>query len=601
MDAVMKMLPLSADQLLVVVILGAALVGFALTRLRHDVVALCALLACVLTGLTPADAAFDGFGHPAVITVATVLLISSAMKNAGVVDFIGTQIQQFSGNQLAHLCLLVGAVAVASSFMNNVGALALMMPVAIQSARAHGRPPSMFLMPIAFGSMLGGMTTLIGTPPNIIVANIRSDAGGEAFGIFDFTPVGLLVMICGLAYLVLLGWRLVPQRQTQESEDKTIFSRQDFVVEVTVPETSDYAGLSAQDIQNELPEHATLLGVLQDDDDGPPRMTHQVGPKDVILARIDHDTLDRLISDGLIALHHEESSQTLADYDWSERQLDEYLVPADAQAAGTTVGKLDQMVGQDAAVIALAQQGRGVENCIARQKLAAGDVVLIQGGAESLEAIPDRFGLIPLAQQQPALGAPRRMIASVAIFAAAVALTSTGMLSTSVAFLVAVLGLVAIGSLTPYAIYQKIDWPLIVLLGALFPLGTAMEQTGLARVLAESVVTRADGIPPWAMIAALMAITMLLSDVINNAATALVMAPIAIRLADSLSFSMDPFLMAVAVGASSAFLTPIGHQSNTLVFSRGGYQFGDYWRSGLPLEILIILVATPMILYTWPI
>jgi len=598
--AVLDALPaLSAEQVLVVLILVAALVGFSFGRVRHDAVALLVLLACVLTGLTPADQAFDGFGHPAVITVAAVLLISAAMKNAGVVDLIGARIASLSENRSTHLVLLVGGVTAASGFMNNVGALALLMPVAIQSARAEGRPPSMFLMPLAFGSMLGGMTTLIGTPPNIIVANLRTESGQPAFGMFDFTPVGLAIAVAGAAYLVLVGWRLVPQRES-EPEDDTVFSRQDFVVEVRVPEASRLLGLSAREIQHQLPEDAKLLGVIGGDRGGAPRMSAEVDMNDVVLMRSHPETLDKMLEDGLFSLHRDGSYRALGDYDWSERQLYEFLVPWGAQVTGMTVGHLDRMVGESAEIIALAHQGRRVDHRIARQQLAAGDVLLIQGSARTLDALVDRFGLIALAKKFRTLGEPRRLVASVAIFAAAVVLTSTGLASAAVAFVMAALGLVAIRSLEPAAIYSKIDWPLIVLLGALFPLGDAMENTGLASTLTGALVAELGDVPAWAMIAGLMAVTMLLSDIINNAATALIMGPIAIRLADTLALSADPFLMAVAVGASSAFLTPIGHQSNTLVFSRGGYRFGDYWRVGLPLEVLIVLVATPMVLWVWP-
>lgn len=597
------MIPLTQDQMILIAILVCALVGFGLTKLRHDVVALCALIASVVTGLTPADEAFDGFGHPAVITVIGVLLISTALKNSGVVDLITAQVDAFSKRKLTHLTHLVGSVTFASSFMNNVGALALMMPVAIQSARSRDRPPSMFLMPLAFGSMLGGMITLIGTPPNIIVANLRTDkaTGAEPFGMFDFTPVGLVVAVTGFVYLILVGWRLVPQRRSQDSDNDTVFSRQDFIVELLLTEESDYKGLTAREIQSRLPENAKMLGVLSEDGITPTRKVQEVGPEDVILARIDHDTLDKLISEDLFCIHREGAEKSPDDYDWTDHELSEFLVPADAQAIGQTLGKLDRMIGRESEIIALAQQGRRVKQRIATQKLAAGDVFLVEGSAETLGEMPDRFGVIPLGQKHRNLGAPRRLIASLVIFGAAVALTSTGVLSSSMAFLMAVLGMVAIGSLSPLGLYHNIDWPLIVLLGALFPVGDAMVSTELANVLAGAIVEHGQNIPVWALIAILMAITMLLSDVINNAATALVMAPIAIRLADNLSFSADPFLMAVAVGASSAFLTPIGHQSNTLVFTRGGYRFGDYWRAGLPLEVLIVLVATPMILYVWPV
>lgn len=592
---------LTHDQLTVIIILLALLAGFTMTRLRHDVVAICGLLACVLTGLTGSEDAFSGFSHPAVITVALVLMISAGMKRAGVITLIADRIEPYTENVIAHVAVLVGTVAVASAFMNNVGALALMLPEAVATAQSRGRPPAMFLMPLAFGSLLGGMGTLIGTPPNIIIASFRPAAEGPPFAMFDFTPVGASVAAAGLVYLILVGWRLVPHREADSTSDEPLFTPDSFIVELVVPDESDLAGKPYARLRQVLAPQAELLGVVRKTEAFglSTAAWHRAG--DILLARAEPDALGRLIEDGGVNLSGDAGRHSPGEYDWSGTQLGEILVPSDSIVARWTVDRLNDFLGENGAVVALAHQGRRIYGRLGGVRLAAGDVLLVQGPAGVLDNLADRFGLVALVKRDRALGAPNRLIASTSIFAAAIVAVALGVVSAPVGFSCAVLALLAIGTLRQRSLYESVDWPLIVLLGALFPVGRALDEHGVSVLIAEIVRNAGGELPVWIVIALLIGFTMLLSDVINNAATALVMAPIAVRLSDSLALSADPFLMAVAIGASSAFLTPIGHQSNTLVYSRGGYRFGDYWRVGLPLDVVIVMRATPMILWIWPV
>lgn len=591
---------LNTEQLLVVLVLVATLLGFVATRQRHDVVALLALVACVVLGLTPAGRAFEGFGHPAVITVAAVLIISAALQRAGVVEAIARGIEPYTVTRTGHVAVLVGAVTVTSAFMNNVGALALFMPVAIATARVRDRPPAMFLMPLAFGSLLGGMTTLIGTPPNIIVANLRPESAGGSFGMFDYTPVGLAVAAVGLVYLILLGWRLVPRDRASPAAETSLLGRDDFLVELRLPEGSDFVSRHLSEIRDLLPKEAMALGIVRDGHALPRYRAGRLRDGDILLVRIDPDALGGLLGDGTVELADEAGSAGLGTYDWEDARLVEFLVPADSRVVGWRVSRIDRWIGADALVVALAHQGRRMRGRLGDIEVTAGDILLIQAEAETITALPERFGLIPFLEREKALGSQGRLAASIAVFAAAVVASSTGLLSTPIAFTAAVLGFLAIGMLRLQTIYDAVDWPIIVLLGALFPLGRALEDTGLAALVASGAVEAGAGLPVWAMVAGIMVVAMFLSDVVNNAATALIMAPVAIGFAEALGVSADPFLMAVAVGASSAFLTPIGHQSNTLVLGPGGYRFGDFWRVGLPLEALIVTIGTPAILLVWP-
>jgi len=591
---------MTVDQGIVFAILVATLVLFVWERWRYDIVALGALLAIYLAGLVPASDVFLGFGHPAVITVAAVLVISRGLMNAGVVDGISRQMAKAGSNLTVQAATLTGVVVLCSAFMNNVGALALLMPVAIWMSRQSGRSPSLLLMPLAFGSLLGGLVTLIGTPPNIIIATYRTETAGSPFGMFDFAPVGAGVALAGWIFIALLGWRLTPRRETA-SDSRDLFHIEDYVSEVRIPADSRIVGHTLYELTSDLNEEvdAVVVGLVRGDHQIPaPAWYDPIEAGDILLVEADSDDLLALV-DGL-GLELAESRLEHADALESEDiRIIEAIVTPNSTMPGETAISVRLRSNYSVNLLAVARQGQRIESRLGQIRFAVGDILLLQGRDESLKQALAALGCLPLAERGIRLFKPRRIVKAVGIFGAAMAAAALDILPVQVAFPAAALVMVVMGLISAKEIYESIDWPIIILLGAMFPLGHALETTGGAQLIAGKMMLLADRLPPAVALAMLMVSTMLLSNVVNNAAAAVLMAPIAISLASGMDVSADPLLMAVAIGASSAFLTPVGHQSNALVMAPGGYRFGDYWWLGLPLSILVALVATPLIVIFW--
>ncbi len=591
---------LTTDQIAVFSILLITLVLFGWGKLRHDMVAMIALLAVVAFGLVPGHDAFAGFGHPAVVTVAAVLVISHALKNSGVVDLIARRLLPFTGNAFIHLVALTGVVTVMSAFMNNVGALALMLPVALATASEHKRSPAMLLMPLAFGSILGGMTTMIGTPPNIIIAAYQAERTGTGFGMFQFSPVGVPVAVLGVLFVAIIGWRLIPKARLSQNPPQQLFQVEEYLTEVKVPQGSPLIGQSLAFVE---PLHAgdiDVMGLARGNGLAQPVSAyHIIEQDDVYLLRSDPGGLKPVIDElGLELVTTEDKSfQKLASADLA---LAEGVVTPGSPLEGRTVAFLRRHTNRTVSLVALARQGETVRRRLRRQLFRAGDILLLEGPTESMIETMSDFGLLPLAQRDLAISRERRVRLAVGIFGIAIALGVFGVLPLTVTFVMAIVAYILFGILPVRNLYREIDWPVIVLLGAMIPVGRALETTGATDLIANSIIGLTSGLPIVLILTLVLVVTMFLSDIINNAATALVMAPISLGIAEQLGVNPEAFLMSVAVGASCAFLTPIGHQSNTLVMGPGGYHFSDYWRMGLPLEILIVAVAVPLLLVFWP-
>ena len=591
---------MTAEQILIVAIMGMTLGFFVWGRLRYDIVAALALFACAVGDLVPADQVFAGFGHPAVITVAAVLILSAALRNSGVVDLIAARIRRFTTNQFLHILSLMLVVTVASAFMNNVGALALMLPVALVSAAEQQRSPAILLMPLAFGSILGGMTTMIGTPPNVIIASYRKSISGAPFGMFDFSPVGLAVAIGGLIFIAVIGWRLIPRARRTANVPSQLFETDDYLTETRVPEDSGLIGKTVQEVEAFRDGNVEIVGRARGASGAiflP--QNHVIEAGDVIILRADTDALKKLIEEHDIDLVTE-SGGTAKLLTSETNTLVEALVPHKSWLVGREVAALSRRVGERGAVIALSRRGAPLRERLRRQRFQVGDILLLQMRQDLMADTLLDLELLPLAHRDINLASSRRIGLAGLIFGGALAAGIAGLVSLPVAFIGAIIAFTLTGILSVRELYDNVDWPVIVLLGAMIPVGQALENTGTTLLVAEALVDWTRGLPLAIVLGLILVVTMFLSDVINNAATAVVMAPIAVGVANALGASIDPFLMAVAVGASCAFLTPIGHQSNTLVMGPGGYQFTDYWRMGLPLEILIVAISVPLILIVWP-
>ena len=568
-------------------------------RWRYDVVALLALLAVVAGGVVPAARAFEGFGHPAVITVAAVLVISRALQNSGMIGWITRWLEGIDAGPSVQVAAVGGLVAVLSGFMNNVGALALLLPVVIQTAKKSGRAPGELLMPLAFGSLLGGLTTMVGTPPNIIIASFRADAAGAPFGMFDFTPVGLVIAVLGIAFISLYGWRLIPIRDAK-GDASDMFDIEAYMTEVLVPRKSGLSGTTLA----ELMAHAgdgdvAVVAVIR----GSKKLTR---PKPAQPVRINDHLLLEGSAEAIEAVLQGTPLTLVGNRDLDRAELEgidngvvEAVVTPGSRLIRRSIAQAQLVRRHGLHLLALARQGRPVREHLRKIRVRAGDVLLLQG---DLDAMPDRLaalGCLPLAGRDLVLHREPTPVPLI-IFAVAIGLGVSGLLSLPVAFTAAVIALVLSGQMRARELYQGVDWPVVVLLGAMVPVGLAMEMSGANGLLAGGVAVLAGYLPPWGIVALVLVAAMFLSDIMNNAATAILMAQLSLQVAERLEVSADPLLMAVAVGASCAFLTPIGHQSNILVMGPGGYRFGDYWRLGLPLEALIVVIAVPMILLVWP-
>ena len=599
---------------LVFIVLGLTLVAFIWGRFRYDLVALAALLCSVMLGLVPADDAFAGFGHPAVITVAAVLVLSRGFERSGVVDVIANQVLKVGERLLLQLLVLVGTVVVLSGVMNNVGALALLLPVAMRLAREHNTSPSLLLMPLAFGSLLGGLTTLIGTPPNIIIAAYRGNMTGENFGMFSFSPVGIVVALAGLIFIVLVGWRLTPKRSGQAAADD-MFDTANYLVELNVTEDSKANGLTLQQLRDELDETIPVLAVVREDNRRAGYQFHGVLREgDILLLEAGPDEL-KLLEDkvGLSAIAEpeepEDGQEQRVDAEKSDErqpvdteglQLIEAVVRNDSMMINRSVRQLRLNHQFGLHLVAVARDGGRLKQRLRDIRFQTGDVLLLQGSENEIADSLSTLGCLPLANRELHLGQPRKLAISVGIFALAIVAMLFDLLPAAVAMSTAALVSLLIGVLPLRDGYQAIDGPVIVLLAAMLPVGEALETSGGADIIADALLRFGVEWPIVVSLVGLFLLSMLLSNVVNNAAAALLMAPIAASLANGFDASLDPFLMVVAVSASCAFLTPIGHQSNTLVLGPGGYRFGDYWKLGLPLSLVVMAAAIPAILWVWP-
>ncbi|WP_033068065.1 SLC13 family permease [Thalassospira australica] len=637
---------MTTPQIMILAVLLGTVVLFLWGRWRHDMVAMASLLVCVVLGLVPTGDAFVGFGHPAVITVACILILSSALQKSGAVDTLSRTVLPQSAGPFVTMAALSLLAAILSAFMNNVGALALLMPIGIQIANKQNLPPGKILMPLAFGSILGGMTTLIGTPPNLIVSGFRAEQTGTGFAMFDYSPVGIAIALAGLLFVILLGRFLVPTRERAGAEG---FETGSYLTEARITDGSKSIGMLLSDINLELDKSdAQIIGLIRNERRIPaPSPYRELQQDDILLIEAEPEGLASALTSLELTLEAEfrsdeanaeqkeeakeqvkaQKAQRAAEKkgDAAAEDAEPPIDPAKAKAEArkkvlqsedislieVAVLPNAAFIGRSAAdvrirsryginLLAISRQGNRSMTRLRTMKMQAGDVLLMQGSPNAVSDFGNRMGCVPLAERSLHLGDKSDAFKATGIMAVAIALAAFGILPAAISFALGVLASLLMGVVSPRTLYDAVDWPVVVLLAALIPVANAMESTGsadlIARFLLESV---AQGNAVIA-VGLILVVTMTLSDFMNNAATAAVMCPIAIGSAAQLDASSDPFLMAVAIGASCAFLTPIGHQNNTLILGPGGFRFGDYWRLGLPIEIIVVAVGVPMLLWIWP-
>ena len=598
-------------------------------RYRYDIVALGALVVTVIVGIVPGSKAFEGFGHPATIIIALVLVVSRGLANSGAVDLIARYFIQAGRSISSHIGMMAGIGASLSAVMNNVGALALLMPVDIQAAEKAKRSPALTLMPLSFATILGGLVTLIGTPPNIIISSIREKELGQPFSMFDYAPVGLGCAVVGVVFVAVIGWRLLPKSAQERDAGKELFELGTYLVELGVGSESKAVGQSLRDLEDACDEHDVAIVSLIRDGQRMPSYARwlEIKADDILLIETVAQNLDGFVNaleltygekgedeetvkPEAIVLRHGAGSYELADKAEDEAKggkkkdadltIAEVVVRPGATIEGRTAAgvKLHDYYGTW--LVGLSREGRRVTNRVRHMNLRAGDVLLLMGPEDRIKEASDWMGTLPLAARGLQVTDSTKALLAGGLFIAAILLASVGLMYLPVALAGLTILYVLFNIVPLRQLYDAIEWPVVVLIGSLIPIGAALQTTGGTEFLASGLLNIAFGAPPWLILTILMVVTMTLSDVLNNTATALIAAPVAIGVAEKLNVSPDPFLMAVAIAASCAFLTPIGHKNNTLIMGPGGYRFGDYWRMGLPLEILVIAVAVPLILVVWP-
>lgn len=587
------------EQITLFSLIGLVLVGLLWGKWRYDLVAFAALIAGVALGAVPVENAFSGFGHEATIIVALVLIISTGLMRSGAVDLITRVVVDSSRSLGAHIAIFGAFGGILSAFMNNVAALALLMPVDISAAKQAGRSPAQSLMPLSFATILGGMATLIGTPPNIIIASYRNEALGDPFSMFDFAPVGLAIAIVGMIFIATIGWRLIPIRKNTNNAMEELLAIEDYVAELIVGEKSSAIGQKVRELDEIVEENdCAIVGLIRRGERLPGRARREIIKNgDILIVQGTPEALGKL--SGVLDLKLQGKAGQVADIS-SDMKLSEVVITKDSPLIGRTANQVQMLRISGVALIGLSRMGRIMRERIRRTKLKAGDILLLLGRDEDINEMAKRLEYLPLDARPLAITRHEKAWGAIAMFAIAITLAVMGILPLPISLSIVVIGLVLFDILPLREIYKSVEWPVIVLLGSMIPLGAALESSGGTAIIANWLASITMGLPAWGAIAIILITTMTLSDVLNNTATAVIAAPIAIQLAHALNVSPDPFLMAVAVGASCAFLTPIGHKNNLLILGPGGYRFGDYWRMGLPLEILVTIVAVPTILFIWP-
>ena len=595
MDPLIKFIsPEAQVASILLILLGFLIWG----RWRYDGVTLTVLAVMVFLRLVPAKEAFLGFGHPAVITVALVLLISKALEKTGFINMIGDQLRQKVSGEMQFLIVLMFVAAFLSSFMNNIGAMAMLLPITIGIAQKMEWNPSKFLMPLAFASILGGMNTKIGTPPNIIISEFRETKSDTAFAFFDFAFAGFPISFLGILFIAFIGWRFVKLREGGSAQTPLV-DIQDYLIEMTISEESILVGKRVHELTSEIGTDNVLLGVVSEK--GTIRKPHHretFEALQILVLKISPDDVAGIQTEfGLIIDPDLEDLRQIGDLG----EIEAMITPR-SRLIGRKYNYFKRMARGILSLLGLWRQGTKLRRRLANEIFKAGDVLLLSSRdtdervAEKLELL----GLMPLWQRElDVIRDTSRAWQALLIFFLALIAVIFFNVNIVVAFLICVLAYASRRLLTGEGIYRHIEWPVVVMLGAMIPIGGALTSSGLTDISADFITSNLSGLNVAWILAVILIFTMFVSDLINNAATAVIMAPVSMTVAVQLNHPIEPFLMAVAVGASCAFLSPIGHQCNTLVMGPGNYRFSDYWKLGLPLEILIVCISIPVIMNTW--
>lgn len=586
--------PQIASVSLVTLMMAAFLWG----RVRYDIVALIGLLAGLVLGIIPASEAFKGFSDDIVIIVGSALVVSLAVARSRIIESLIGRLSPYLKSTQLQVAFLVASVAIMSAVIKNIGALAMMLPIAYQFARKQGISPSVFLMPMAFASLLGGIVTLVGTSPNIIVSRVRTELGGQPFAMFDFTPVGIVVALAGCVFLS-FAYRLLPKDRRGSVSMSQALDIKDYVTEAMVEDESELAGATIADLLTLGDGEVDIIALLRHKREMPALPDATLQPGDILLLRGETQALEHVVDQGGLKLVGQDRP-TEAPGTLEPALASEAIVGPGSILIGQTARDFGLHARYDVNLLAVSRSRERLTDRLKDIRLRAGDVLVMQGDQDQL---PERFadlGLLPLADRTVALGGRRRVLITAGIVLAAVVALAVGLATVPVVFFAAAVCLIALKAVPLRDAYSTIDAPILLMLAALIPISDSLRTTGTTDLIATWLAQFGSDLPGWAALALIVAAAMALTPFLNNAATVLVMAPIAAGFATKLGYRPDAFLMACAIGAASDFLTPIGHQCNTLVMGPGGYRFSDYPRLGAPLTLLVLVISVPMLMVIWP-
>ena len=577
----------------IIILLGL----FIWSKYRYDALAAGALVILIILGVIPANQAFDGFAHPAVITVALVLIISQGLKNSGLTGLVGKLIGGRSFTKFQFLICLLFIAAVLSSFINNIGALAILLPITLNICQKMNWHPSRFLMPLAFACILGGMNTTIGTPPNIIISEYKSTISDAGFNFFDFSYVGLSITFLSIVFIALIGNRLIRLRDDAAS-GSSLIDLKGYLFEVEVNESSSAIGMTLSAFKKEAGEDTEVLGIVNENG-GVKKVKNNLRIKagQILVIKTPPDDISSILNVFDFSIPKE-----LHSFEDDDLEEIEAMITPGSRLIGRKYEFFLKLAYEELNLLGLWRKGAKYRTRLTRETFKAGDVLLLGIRDLDEEDVTNKIkhlGLMPLMQRElQTIPSRSRLLKGIIFFLISIILVTFNVLSTTAAFLLCVLGFARI-RIIDSNFYRDIDWPIIIMLAAMIPIGTALQTTGLSEIISSSISNVAGDMSLFWLLFLILIITMATTDIINNAATAVIMAPISAGIGMQLGYDVEPFLMVVAVGASCAFLTPIGHQCNTVVMGPGNYKFTDYWRLGLPLDILIIAVSIPMILFVW--
>ncbi|MBL7002702.1 MAG: SLC13 family permease [Gammaproteobacteria bacterium] len=587
------------EQIILFTLMASVLALLLWGKWRYDLVAFASLVVGLVLQVIPIDQAFSGFGHPAVIIIALVLIVSRGLSQSGAIELLTSRFINAQRPLALHIASMGFLGATLSAFMNNVAALAVLMPADIQAANKAKRSPALSLMPLSFATILGGMVTLIGTPPNIVISQFRETALGEPYNMFDFAWVGLGAALAGLTFVTLVGWRLVPTERSKLNASNELSNLEGYTVEIGVEESSLVIDQTIRDLNDVAEENdVMILGLVRNGKRLPGRALHEsIRKGDILVLKAGPKAVESFVS--ALKLSYSRSKKHNGTLGGS-LTLAEATVPQDSRITGRSELDIRLLYRRGIMLLGISREGKPFRDRVRKAHIQPGDVLLLMGEEEEMDETIAWLGVLPLAPRGLQVSQPKKAWLSISLFGAAILLASFGVIYLPVALAACVLIYLLLNIISLSQAYDSIQGPVLILLASLIPLGAALEQSGGTSLIAGAIVDVTQGWPVVAILALLMIVTMTLSDVLNNVATVLVAAPVAVNIAERMQVNPDAMLMGVAVAASCAFLTPIGHKNNTIIMGPGGYRFGDYWRMGLPLEILIIAVSIPLILIFWP-